>query len=109
VVFENTLLQRLAQDLQHVAAARRQVIQKEHAVVCQRHFPRQRHVAAADQPDIRDGEVVARKGRVVTKAVRAPVRPATLWRRVVSGRREGSSPAGGWGADTAASSYPLPA
>jgi hypothetical protein len=52
--------------------------------VGQRHVSRHRHVASADQPRIRDGLVGARHGRVVTKAVRSPARPATLWSCVVS-------------------------
>ena len=35
----DTPLERLAQHRQHVAAALRQLIQEEHAVVRQRHFP----------------------------------------------------------------------
>ena len=76
--------QRLAQDLQDMAAALGQFIQEEHAVVGQRHFARHRHVAPADQARIRDGVVGRGTGRVVTHAVRSPVRPATLWIRVVS-------------------------
>ena len=78
----DTLLQRLPQDLEDMAALG-PFIQEEHAVVGQRHFARPRQ-AAADQPDIEDGVMGARNGRVVTKAVRSPVRPATLWMRVVS-------------------------
>jgi RecJ-like exonuclease len=48
----DTILERLAQHLQDVAAELRQFIQKEHAVVRRRHLARQRHVAAADQPHI---------------------------------------------------------
>jgi hypothetical protein len=80
----DTLLEGLAQDFQHVACALGQFVQKEHAVVRQRHFPRPRHLAAADQADVREGVVGARQGRVVTTAVRSPVRPATWGRRVVS-------------------------
>src|SRR5262245_27793081 len=79
-----TLLERLPQDLQDMAAALGQFIQAAHAVVGQRHLARQRHLAAADEPHIRDGVVGARHGRVVTHAVRSPVRPATRWMRVVS-------------------------
>jgi hypothetical protein len=53
-------------------------------VVGQRHLPWHRHLPAADQAGIRDGMVRRAHGRVVTRAVRAPVRPATRWRRVVS-------------------------
>ena len=80
----DTLLERLAQDFQHVAPALREFIQNEHPVVRQRHLAGQRHLAATDQPHIGDGVVGARNGRVVTKAVRSPVRPATRWMRVVS-------------------------
>jgi hypothetical protein len=63
-----TLLGRLAQDLQDVAAARREFIQKEHAVVRQRHFAGHRHPPAADQPRIGDrvvgGATRPHKGQV---------------------------------------------
>jgi hypothetical protein len=78
------ILKRLAQDLQDMAAALGELIQKEHAMMGQRHLTRHRHVAAADQSP---SEMVwwgARHGRVVTHAVRSPVRPATRWIRVVS-------------------------
>jgi hypothetical protein len=51
----DTLLERLAQHLQDVAAALRPCIQEESAVVRQRHLPRLRHRPAADQAHIRDG------------------------------------------------------
>jgi hypothetical protein len=73
----DALLERLAQDLQDVATELWQLIEKQHAMVRQRHLTRQGHLAAPDQADVRDGVVRARKGRVVTKAVRSPVRPAT--------------------------------
>jgi hypothetical protein len=79
-----TLLERLAQDLQHMAAELGQFIQEAHAVVGQRHLARHRHLAAADQPHIRDGMMGGAKGAGVTHAVRSPVRPATRWIRVVS-------------------------
>jgi hypothetical protein len=82
--FCEALLQRLAQDLQTMAAALWQFIQQEHTVVGQRHFTRHRHVAPADQPRVRDGVGGARHGRVVTDAVRSPVRPTTRWIGVVS-------------------------
>ena len=59
-------------------------IQEEHAIVGQRHLARHRHVAPADQPCIRDGMVGDAKGASRDPAVRSPVRPATLWIRVVS-------------------------
>jgi hypothetical protein len=68
------LLEGLAQDFQHVAFELGQFIQEEHAVVRQRHLPRHRHLAAADQADIGDGGV----GRA-TRAGRDP-------RRTVAGR-----------------------
>jgi hypothetical protein len=52
-----TLLNRLTQDLEHVAAELRQFIQKENPVVRQRHLTRHGHLAAADQPRIGDGAV----------------------------------------------------
>jgi hypothetical protein len=77
-----TLLQRLAQNLQHMAAALGQFILEEQAVVGQRHFARHRDVAAANQSRLREGLVG--HGQVVTNAVRSSVRPATRGRRVVS-------------------------
>jgi hypothetical protein len=73
----DALLKRLARHLQDMAAARRPCIQPEHAMVRQRHLTRQRQRPAPDQPYIRDRLVGARHGRVVTNAVRSPVRPAT--------------------------------
>jgi hypothetical protein len=84
ICIEHSPQKRLAQDLQDVAAELRQFIPKEPAGVLQRHLARQRHLAPADQPAIREGLIGARHGRVVTKVVRSPVRPATLWMRVVS-------------------------
>jgi len=81
----DTLLERLAQGLEHIAAALGPCIQEAHAMVGQRHVAQYRHMPAADQPRIRDGVVGgAPNGRVVTNAVRSPVRPATRWIRVVS-------------------------
>ena len=53
----DTLLQGLAQDFEHIAAELGQLIEEEHAVVHQRHLAGHRHVAPADQADIRDGMV----------------------------------------------------
>src|SRR5262245_10773328 len=50
-----TIFERLAQDLQDVAAALRPFIQEEDAVVSQRHLARHRHVFPADQSHVRDG------------------------------------------------------
>jgi hypothetical protein len=58
--------------------------QPERALRCQRHLPRHRHVAPADQPRIQNGVMGAQHGLVVTNAVRPPVSPATRWIRVVS-------------------------
>jgi hypothetical protein len=52
---ENTLLERLAQDLEHMTAKLGQFIQEEDAVVGRRHVTRHRHVAPTDQPQIRNG------------------------------------------------------
>ena len=67
-----------------MAVELRGFIQKEHAIVGQRHLAAHRYVPAADQADIRGGVMGARKGRIVTNAVRSPVRLATRWIRVVS-------------------------
>ena len=48
----DTLLERLAQDLQNMASELRELIQEEHTMVGQRHLAWQRHVAPADQPHI---------------------------------------------------------
>jgi hypothetical protein len=45
-----------------VAAALGELIQAQDAVARQRHLARHRHVAPADQPDIRDGEMGGPKG-----------------------------------------------
>jgi hypothetical protein len=77
------LLEGLAQHLQDVASALREFIEKEHAMVRQRHVARHRHLPPPIRPT---SEIVCwgpRHGRVVTTAVRAPVRPATRWMRVV--------------------------
>jgi hypothetical protein len=74
----------VAQPFEDMPAALREFIQQEDAVVDQGHLPWQRHLPAADQSHIRDGVMEVRHGRVVTNAVRSPVRPATRWRRVVS-------------------------
>jgi hypothetical protein len=80
----DAILERLAQDFQDVACALRPFIQKERAVVCQRHFPGHRQLPAADQPDIRDGVTEGATRHATARAVQSPVRPATRWVRVVS-------------------------
>jgi hypothetical protein len=67
----DTLLEWLAQDLKDMAAELGQFIQEEHAMVGQRHLTRHRHVAAADQPRLRDGMVgrATRAGRDPRRAV----------------------------------------
>jgi hypothetical protein len=52
-----TILKRLPQDLEDMAAELGQFVQEEHAIVGQRHVARLRHVAPTDQPHIRDGVV----------------------------------------------------
>jgi hypothetical protein len=47
-------LKRLPPDLQDVAPELGPFIQEEHAIVGERQLARHRHVAPADQPDIRD-------------------------------------------------------
>jgi hypothetical protein len=51
----DAVLERLAQDLEPMAAELRPCIQEEDAVVGPRHVARPRHVAPADQPDRREG------------------------------------------------------
>jgi hypothetical protein len=80
---EETLLERLAQDFEHMPRARGPLIHKQDAVVRQGYLQHEQ-LAAADHAHIGDRVVGARKGSVVTRAVRSPVRPATLWMRVVS-------------------------
>jgi hypothetical protein len=46
----DTLLKRLAQHLQDVPTELRQLIQKEHPMVRQRHLPGHRDLPPADQP-----------------------------------------------------------
>jgi hypothetical protein len=67
-----------------MAAALGPCIQEAHAMVGQRHLARQWYLATPDEPHVGDGVMRGADGRVVTTAVRAPVRPATLWMRVVS-------------------------
>jgi hypothetical protein len=61
----DTLLERLAQDLQDLAAALGAFIPEQHAVVGQRHLARHGHVGPTDQSGIRDGMVgrATRAGR----------------------------------------------
>jgi hypothetical protein len=66
------VLEGLAEHLKDMAAALRQFIQEGHPVVRQRHFARRQHLAAADQPHIRDGMMWGATG------------PATRRRRVGS-------------------------
>jgi hypothetical protein len=51
----DTLLKRLAQDLEDMPPELRQFIEEEHAVVRQRHLAQHREVPAADPPT---GEIV---------------------------------------------------
>jgi hypothetical protein len=48
--FCDVLLERLAQDLRDVTPTLWEFTQKEHAVVCEWHLARPRHLAATDQP-----------------------------------------------------------
>jgi hypothetical protein len=48
----HAILQRLTQDLEDVATELRQLIQKEHAMVRQRHVAGHWHLSPANQPDI---------------------------------------------------------
>jgi hypothetical protein len=90
----DTLLERVAQYLQHVAAARRQRIPKAHAMVGPRPLARHGHLPTTDQPHVRDGVVRGAKwagsdegGTVAGEAVNtvdAVVSRASA--RVMSGR-----------------------
>jgi hypothetical protein len=73
-----TILERLAQPLQDVAAAGQPFTQEENPVVRQRHVARHRHEAAADQPRIREGVVgrATRAGRDPRRAVAGEARDA---------------------------------
>ena len=51
------VLERLAQNLEHVLLELRQLVEEEHAVVGERHLARPGHVAAADQAGVGDGVV----------------------------------------------------
>jgi hypothetical protein len=51
----DTLLERLAQGFEDMAAEFGPCIQEAHAVVRERHLARPRHVAPADQPRVRKG------------------------------------------------------
>jgi hypothetical protein len=96
---EDTLLERLAQDLEDLAAELGEFIQEEHAMVCQRDLAWQRHVAPADQPDVGNGMM----GRA-TRARRDPRRAVAgaagdaIDARGLQGLGQRSSPAGWWGA-----------
>jgi hypothetical protein len=79
----DTLLAGLARDLHDMAAELRQFIQAEHAMVASDPSP---GIGTWPPPISPASEMVwwgARHGRVVTHAVRSPVRPTTLWIRVV--------------------------
>jgi hypothetical protein len=67
----DTLLERLPQDLEDMAAALGQLIQEEHAIVGPRHLAQHRHVAPADQAGVRDGVMggATRAGRDLCHAV----------------------------------------
>jgi hypothetical protein len=93
---KNTLLGRLAQDLEDLARARGPLIQEQDAVVRQGHLPRRGELAAADQADIGDGVVGGRKGRVAT----------TRWTGWSPARPPGALPAGGWRGAAPASTCP---
>ena len=95
------LLERLAQDLEHMAAKLGQFIQEEDAVMGQRHFAWHWHVAPADQPRIRDGVVgrATRAGRDQRRAVAGEARDAVDTRGLKGlgeghRRQNGGEPAG---------------
>ena len=65
------------QDLQDMAAELGQFIQKAHAMVGQRHLSRHRHVAAAEQPRIREG-VMAESAFLYLRPPKVDVAPVDL-------------------------------
>jgi hypothetical protein len=71
------VLPRLTQNLGNMTTELGGFIQEEHAAVGQRHVAPHRYVIPANQPRIRDRLMGVRHRRVVTNAVRSPVRPAT--------------------------------
>jgi hypothetical protein len=101
------LVERLAQDLTDMAAARRPCIQQENPVVRPRHLARHRHLPAADQAGLRDGVVRGAKrpgghqGRA--RAQEAERCDECAWSRWP---RPGSAPAGWWSAAAPASTCP---
>jgi hypothetical protein len=74
--------ERLAQDIEDMALELGRCIQQQEAMVRQGHLPRQ-GPRASDQPHIGDRMAGARKGSVVSKEVRAPVKLEMLWMRAV--------------------------
>jgi hypothetical protein len=92
----DVLLKRVAQDLKDMAATLGPCIQEEHAMVGQRHLTRHRHVAPADQADIRDGMVrrAKRAGRDPRRAVAGAASDAVDTRRL-NGLGEGHRRQGG--------------
>jgi hypothetical protein len=79
----DTLLERLAQDLQDVATELRQFIQKEHLMVRQRHLAGQRHLSPTDPAHIGD------------RVVRGANRVGGDQRRAVAGEAGDAMDAGG--------------
>jgi hypothetical protein len=94
----DTLLERLARAFQHVACALGQLVQQERAVVRPRHFAGHRHLAAADQADIREGVVGGATGERRDQG-------GCGWCRGLPG---GSAPAGGWCAGVPTATCPRP-
>ncbi len=72
------LLEQQPQHLQHVACALGPLVEKQGAVLRQRHPSRHRDLAAGDQVVLGEGWGGVRKGLVVTKAVWRPADPSTL-------------------------------
>ena len=76
-----SILERLPHHFQHVALKFRQLIEKQHAVVPQRHFARPRHRSAANQ------------SRIANRMVRRPERPrAHQPARIVQQPRDAVNP-----------------
>jgi hypothetical protein len=71
------VFERLAQHFEHVPSGLRQLIQTEHPMVRQQYLPRSRYLSPTDQPASGIVWCDTQNWRMVTNAVRSPMRPAT--------------------------------
>ena len=79
-----TLLERLPQHLYDMAEELRELIQKAHAMVRQRHLARHRHMAATDQSHVREGVVRGLGNQVI-------IFPRTTEQRLAAGWMAGGN------------------